>query len=282
VSWIGLTGREGRVILPHTMTIADYTAMADELAKEAGVVDGIHGNFRIHRNRLWKTISHFNLWDLTGKNVLEIGAFYGYTPFVLRQSGNTVTVVEGDDPAVYPLKPLYARRGIEIIFTDLFDSFGNSDIQKHKLPFPDNHFDFITCWETMEHFNFNPVGFVKEVRRILKPGGIATFTVPNCASLGHRLKMAIGRPMGVAISSYYEFYAYKGRFLGWHWREYTLKEFEELFTREQFQIVSAKHLTVFLNLPQKSFIREARHFVIRLACALIPSLGTNCALTVRK
>jgi SAM-dependent methyltransferase len=277
-----LTGREGRVILPDKMNIADYTAMADELAKEAGVMDGVHGSFRIHRDRLWETISHFGLWNLTGKNVLEIGAFYGYTPFVLRKSGNTVTVLEGDDPAVYPLKPLYARRGIEIIFTDLFDLFGNSSIGKHKLPFPDNHFDLITCWETMEHFNFNPVGFVKEVRRILKPGGIATFTVPNRASLHHRIKMVMGRPIGEPIDSYYQYYAYEGRFMGWHWREYTLKEFAELFTREQFQIVSARHLTVFQNRPQKSFIREAWHFVNQTVCLLIPSCGTNCALALRK
>jgi hypothetical protein len=70
--------------------------MADEMARETGIEQGLHDSmFVMQRERLWMTISHFNLWDLRGKNVLEIGSFYSYTPVVLRQNGNSVTVVEG-------------------------------------------------------------------------------------------------------------------------------------------------------------------------------------------
>ena len=256
--------------------------MADELAVEAKVRDNLHSCFLTQRERLWRTISHFHLFDLKGKNVLEIGAFYSFTPFVLRKNGNAVTVIEGDDPATLPLKPMYASRGIDVIYADLSVIFGNLDITKRRLPLPDNHFDVIVCWETMEHFNFNPVGFVKEIHRVLKPGGIATLTVPNRAKLEHRIKMIIGRPMGETIESYYVFYAHSGPFFGWHWREYTLKEFVELFSKENFTVESAGCLTYFMNRPQMSFARAAYRFMARALSSIFPSLGTICALVVRK
>ena len=134
----------------------------------------------------------------------------------------------------------------------------------------------------MEHFNFNPVGFVKEIRRILKPGGIATLTVPNRARLELRIRTAIGRPPGESIESYYRFYTHPGRFYGWHWREYTLREFVELFERADFHIESADHLTTFMNRPHISYPRAAYRFIGGLTCKIFPSLGTTCALSVRK
>jgi SAM-dependent methyltransferase len=264
------------------MNKKEYFALADSLALEAGVQNGIHSSFIMHRDRLWTTISHFDLWKLRDKDVLEIGAFYGYTPFVLHQNDNRVTVIEGDDPIVYDLKPLYAKRGIDLVFADFVDTFGDPDTKKHRLPFADNQFDVITCWETMEHFSFNPVGFVKEVHRVLKPGGIITLTVPNRAKLHHRIRMAIGRPMGETAAAYYHFYNYPRRFMGWHWREYTLKEFAELFVLGGFSIVAAKHLAMFQFEADSNLLRKLKHSLIRMACAAVPSLATNCALVARK
>jgi SAM-dependent methyltransferase len=45
------------------------------------------------------------------------------------------------------------------------------------IPFKDNYFDSIVCFEVLEHV-FNPEGFLKEANRVLKPGGSAVFTVP--------------------------------------------------------------------------------------------------------
>jgi SAM-dependent methyltransferase len=264
------------------MNKTEYFAMADELAREAGVQNSFHNCFTTQRERLWKTLSHFHLWDLKGKNVLEIGTFYSYTPVVLRQNGNEVTVLEGDDPVTLPLKPLFARRGITLNFVDLAAIFGEADVAKHRLPFPDDHFDVVICWETMEHFNFNPVGFVKEVHRILKPGGTAHLTVPNRSSLKHRITMIVGRPMGEPIEGYYKFYDLPSRFFGWHWREYTPAEFRELFERAGFHIESAKCLTYFMNHPHVSYVRAACRFAAELACKLSRGLGTICAVSARK
>jgi SAM-dependent methyltransferase len=45
------------------------------------------------------------------------------------------------------------------------------------MPFSDSTFDSVVCFEVLEHV-FNPDEFLREVFRVLKPGGNAIFTVP--------------------------------------------------------------------------------------------------------
>jgi SAM-dependent methyltransferase len=46
-----------------------------------------------------------------------------------------------------------------------------------EIPFEDNYFDSIVCFEVLEHV-FNPDIFLMEASRVLKTGGKALFTVP--------------------------------------------------------------------------------------------------------
>ena len=57
----------------------------------------------------------------------------------------------------------------------------NSEIDVYydgiTIPFQDNFFDSIVCFEVLEHV-FNPDEFLKEAIRVLKPGGKAIYTIP--------------------------------------------------------------------------------------------------------
>jgi SAM-dependent methyltransferase len=269
--------------LSAPLTKPEFVARAGHFAEEAGVKEGAHKYFTQHRSRLWTTGSHFDLWNLKGKSVLEIGPFYSYIPFLLAEQKNSVTVLEGDDPAVNPLIPIYKRLDIEVVIADLFENFGTANLDRHRLPFDENQFDIVNCWETMEHFNFNPVGFVQEVRRILKPGGLAFITVPNIAKLDWRIRLLLGKPISPVVSSYFEFYRYHGgRFLGWHWREYLLSELIDLFSRGGFGIKNAAHLLTFTEYETMSLARNVKRALGRVAFTAAPSLGTICAVTARK
>lgn len=48
----------------------------------------------------------------------------------------------------------------------------------NPLPFKDKSFDTVTAGEVIEHL-YNPLGFIKEVERILKVGGKFIFSTPN-------------------------------------------------------------------------------------------------------
>jgi len=46
-----------------------------------------------------------------------------------------------------------------------------------KIPFPDSEFDYVLCTEVMEHVP-EPKDFLKEIYRVLKPGGVLIMTIP--------------------------------------------------------------------------------------------------------
>lgn len=265
------------------MNLEEYKRFAAGLAQEAGVEGGLHRYYLEHRDRLWKTASHFNLWNLRDKKILEIGPFFSYTPFILKKQGNEVSVLEGEDPVVYPLKPLYESRGINFSTCDLFESFGSPQKEKQALPFGENQFDIVSCWENMEHFNFNPVGFIRDLHRVLKPGGEAFITVPNMAKLENRFKLFAGKSIGTPVETYNQFYNYaNGRFLGFHWREYVLSELTYLFGTQNFSIVSAGHLLTFHHHWSPSALVKIRRMLFKPVFALAHSTGNLCAIIARK
>src|SRR5437588_9133688 len=116
----------------------EFEAKGLALSREANVLDGLHGYFVQHCSRLYDTCRDFNLFGGKLGDVLEIGPFYGYTPFVLRPYCSSYTVLEGDDPAVYPLKPLYQKYQIDARFIDLFETFGPTHDASHALDLPDS------------------------------------------------------------------------------------------------------------------------------------------------
>ncbi len=48
----------------------------------------------------------------------------------------------------------------------------------YRLPFPDNSFDGVILSEILEHIDDDVAG-LREVRRVVKPGGVVAITVPN-------------------------------------------------------------------------------------------------------
>ncbi len=61
------------------------------------------------------------------------------------------------------------------------------DLNRESLPYPDGHFGLVTCIETIEHLeNFRAL--VREIYRVLKPGGLAVISTPNVLNLRSRLR----------------------------------------------------------------------------------------------
>ncbi|MDP3772196.1 MAG: class I SAM-dependent methyltransferase [bacterium] len=60
------------------------------------------------------------------------------------------------------------------------------DMNTEKLSYPDNYFSGVTAWGIGEHME-NPYLFMREVHRVLKPGGVVIFALPNVAHIMSRL-----------------------------------------------------------------------------------------------
>lgn len=268
------------------LTFRQFQAAGEELGGKAHVLDGVHGYFRGHANRLYNTCKRFGLFSNKLGDVLEVGPFYSYTPFILRSASSSYMVIEGDDPIVYPLEPLYKDYSIDLAYTDFFEVFGPTKSASHRLSLPDNRFDTILCWETMEHFNFNPIKFVRELYRILKPGGKVCVTVPNKASVYNLLKLIFGKHEKSGIDSFYQFEDYesngKKAFFGFHWREYSSRELHQLFHQAGFKVQVSGSFNDFISHPNISLSRHLARTLYKAGTFALPRYRSNIYLIASK
>jgi SAM-dependent methyltransferase len=59
------------------------------------------------------------------------------------------------------------------------------DLSREPLPFADNRFALVSCVETIEHLE-SLRELVRQIYRVLQPGGIAVFSTPNILNLRSR------------------------------------------------------------------------------------------------
>ncbi|HNS21501.1 MAG TPA: class I SAM-dependent methyltransferase [Sedimentisphaerales bacterium] len=111
-----------------------------------------------------------------GLKVLDIGCGNGV---LLRQFQKRGCTCFGSDPSPW------ARACAERYGYTLFDRIENMEIEPGA-------FDLVTSTSALEHIA-RPLEHVRRVLEILKPGGVAYFTVPNYGSLPIRLRLVKGR-----------------------------------------------------------------------------------------
>lgn len=268
------------------MTKSEFFEGGVAISREAKVIDGAHSYFFGAYPRLHRSCQLFQLFTTALGDVLEIGPYYGYTPFFLRAKATSYTVLEGDDPMVHALVPLYERRDIALRFVDLFDLFGPIHSAPHRLPLPDERYNTILCWETMEHFNFNPVKFVREMHRLLKPGGTIYITVPNTASFQSLFALLSGRGETEHVDTCYQVEDYqsngKTAYYGLHWHEYTRGELAYLFRKAGFAIRGCNTFVAFYNHSRTSAARKIERAAVRTLAPFLTRFGTNVYLIAEK
>jgi len=141
-------------------------------------------------------IAYLEAAKIVGGDLLEIGSGEGYGIEHLGPKVNRYVAVDK-----YPAQ----------VVTD-------SDVEFLQINVPpldgltDNQFDFVVSFQVIEHIE-DDNEYLKEIHRVLKPGGKFICTTPN-------IKMSLTRNP-------------------WHVREYTVSELADKFTR-QFSTVETK------------------------------------------
>lgn len=105
---------------------------------------------------------------ISNKIILDIACGIGYGANIMKNSEFSAFIVAGDNylPGLHYGKTVYSK---EI-------NFCNVDIL--HLPFRDSFFDVIVSFETLEHLK-DLERYLKELKRILKNGGILICSTPN-------------------------------------------------------------------------------------------------------
>ena len=132
-------------------------------------------------------------------NLLEVGCGEGRGVELLAPKASSYTAVDKIEEVIEKLEGNYPE-----------GKFVQANIP--PLPFDDGSFDTVVSFQVIEHIK-DDTTFLKEIHRVLKPGGIALISTPN-------IKMTLSRNP-------------------WHIREYTADQLTEL-ARSEFSDVEMK------------------------------------------
>jgi ubiquinone/menaquinone biosynthesis C-methylase UbiE len=116
------------------------------------------------RSGIWRRrMARIERLKPTGR-LLDVGCGEGTFLALARERG---WQIEGTEISAYASDRVSARLGCSIFCGDMGDA-----------GYPENSFDVVTTWHTLEHME-DPLQCLRDIFRVLKPGGILVVAVPN-------------------------------------------------------------------------------------------------------
>ena len=117
---------------------------------------------KVAQQKLKLVSRHFSFQDA---KVLELGCATGETCHAVSQEGAKVVGCDLSGAAIRVARRRYPNLEFQIGSTE-------------QLPFAPASFDAVLAFELIEHVS-HPSAFVREVHRVLRPGGVLALTTPN-------------------------------------------------------------------------------------------------------
>jgi SAM-dependent methyltransferase len=167
------------------------------------------------------------------KKILDVGCAYGFYDIILQGSyGCSVTGLEMEESIA-----AYCR---------LLDKYKIPVIQhtltKEKWPLRDNTFDIVIFSEILEHLRVSPLRALREIHRVLKPGGLILLTTPNMGYLRNIIHLLTGKNI---------LQPFPEDDKNWdnvtdaitHTRVYVMDEVKALLQKAGFEIIDSQYLS---------------------------------------
>ena len=162
----------------------------DELRQNKELARSIRDEFS--NNTWFKDIEEF--WQKLGKiikenkKILDVGCGSGFIASEMTKRYNldrkNFYLIDIDNYLIFP-----ENKGM---------NFFSSDISFSKLPFANDSFDIVLSSQVIEHLE-NPFNYLREIERVLKPGGYFILSLPNGWNIFSRF-----------------LFLFKGKIEGWH------------------------------------------------------------------
>jgi 2-polyprenyl-3-methyl-5-hydroxy-6-metoxy-1,4-benzoquinol methylase len=130
-----------------------------------------HGNLYRDVELTRYPIPRFPLGPGEGKALLDVGSNWGRWTIAAAQAGYRATGIDPKEKAIAAGRRVAEQLGIEVEYV-----VGDG----RALPFQDASFDVVHSYSVLQHLPKADVrAVVREVRRVLRPGGLAWIEMPN-------------------------------------------------------------------------------------------------------
>ena len=123
------------------------------------------------------------------KDVLDVGCGTGYGADILANHARTVTGIDYHIPALKYSEKSYSA-----------ENTAYSGMEAVSLAFKDDCFDIATSFQVIEHIS-DVHKFLKELKRVVKPGGLIFISTPNVSD---KAKKSSNNSFHVNEMSYYD------------------------------------------------------------------------------
>lgn len=158
------------------------------------------------------------------------------------------------------------------VVSDRF-AYARGDVTQ-RLPFEDGTFECVVAGEIIEHVP-DPDSLLREIRRVLVPGGTLVLSTPNMVSWANRVLVPFGvQPLGTETSSEIAL-GRRHRVLGQgnqvqgHLKVFTFRALTEILVRYGFVVRSREGVPAFFPKPIDRFDRFVSRHALPLASGLL-------------
>jgi ubiquinone/menaquinone biosynthesis C-methylase UbiE len=173
----------------------------------------------------------------SARKVLDVGSGQGMLDSLLTELGHECHAVDIFDQTKR-YSEIYCKKSI---------CFQVCNVEVDSLPFRDNTFDAVVCCQVLEHFTHSHLPVMKEIKRVLKTGGIVEVDVPNAVCFRNRSRMIRGKHITFDYEEHYlravpVYYKGLSFYPARHNREFTRKELKLLFAASGFRNIEVTFL----------------------------------------
>lgn len=133
---------------------------------------------KVRTDELVSAVNKF-IGETKGERILDVGCGIGGCASTIEDCLE-YTGIDISDVAIAQAAAVYNKPNFKFIAMDA-----------QELKFPDKYFDTVIAREVIEHLQ-EPQKCLKEIERVLKPGGVMVLTSPNRDSLHLRVNRMLG------------------------------------------------------------------------------------------
>lgn len=152
-------------------------------------------------------------------------------------------------------------------------AYSQGDVTK-RLPFDDATFECVVAGEIIEHVP-DPDSFLREIRRVLVPGGTLVVSTPNMVSWANRVLVPLGvQPLGTETSSEVALgrrhaVLGQGNQVQGHLKVFTFRALTEILERYGFTVARREGVPAFFPKPIDRFDRFVSRRMLSVASGLL-------------